>query len=161
MYGILTLHEVYICIRVMRVGAHTAGVFESLEKLFIPLLPIFRYYFCVFTAVFLCVCVSLSWCWCWCWCRCTKPSSENVYMIRCCIIHPCMPPRSLARSLARFLFCLFFLWQIRRVTVLFVNLGLKEQTLLAAAVYDEAMKEMHEVTRWCDMNCSEKRPSFV
>lgn len=36
--------------------------------------------------------------------------------------------------------------QIRRVTVLFVNLGLKEQTLLAAAVYDEAMKEMHQVT---------------
>lgn len=35
--------------------------------------------------------------------------------------------------------------QIRRVTVLFVNLGLKEQTLLAAAVYDEAMEEMHKV----------------
>ncbi|CAN0212527.1 unnamed protein product [Ectocarpus sp. 4 AP-2014] len=35
--------------------------------------------------------------------------------------------------------------EIRRVTVLFVNLGLKEQTLLAAAVYDEAMKEMHQV----------------
>ena len=35
--------------------------------------------------------------------------------------------------------------QIRRVTVLFVNLGLKEQTLLAAAVYDEAMEEMHRV----------------
>lgn len=35
--------------------------------------------------------------------------------------------------------------QIRRVTVLFVNLGLKEQTLLAAAVYDEAMREMHQV----------------
>lgn len=29
--------------------------------------------------------------------------------------------------------------------MLFVNLGLKEQTLLAAAVYDEAMKEMHRV----------------
>lgn len=29
--------------------------------------------------------------------------------------------------------------------MLFVNLGLKEQTLLAAAVYDEAMKEMHQV----------------
>ncbi|CAM9584200.1 unnamed protein product, partial [Laminaria digitata] len=35
--------------------------------------------------------------------------------------------------------------EIRRVTVLFVNLGLKEQTLLAAAVYDEAMEEMHRV----------------
>ncbi|CAM9700607.1 unnamed protein product, partial [Sphacelaria rigidula] len=35
--------------------------------------------------------------------------------------------------------------EIRRVTVLFVNLGLKEKTLLAAAVYDEAMKEMHKV----------------
>lgn len=31
------------------------------------------------------------------------------------------------------------------MTVLFVNLGLKEKTLLAAAVYDEAMKEMHKV----------------
>ena len=40
-----------------------------------------------------------------------------------------------------------FSWQIRRVTVLFVNLGLKEQTLLAAAVYDEAMEEMHRVSR--------------
>lgn len=39
----------------------------------------------------------------------------------------------------------FFSRQIRRVTVLFVNLGLNEQTLLAAAVYDEAMKEMHQV----------------
>eukprot|EP00752_Nemacystus_decipiens_P003083 g2855.t2 len=35
--------------------------------------------------------------------------------------------------------------EIRRVTVLFVNLGLNDQTLLAAAVYDEAMKEMHQV----------------
>ena len=31
--------------------------------------------------------------------------------------------------------------------MLFVNLGLKEQTLLAAAVYDEAMREMHKVSR--------------
>lgn len=29
--------------------------------------------------------------------------------------------------------------------MLFVNLGLNDQTLLAAAVYDEAMKEMHQV----------------
>ena len=41
---------------------------------------------------------------------------------------------------------MFVFGQIRRVTVLFVNLGLKEQTLLAAAVYDEAMKEMHRVS---------------
>lgn len=31
--------------------------------------------------------------------------------------------------------------------MLFVNLGLKEQTLLAAAVYDEAMEEMHKVSQ--------------
>lgn len=48
------------------------------------------------------------------------------------------------------LFVFFFVtaivcMQIRRVTVLFVNLGLKDQTLLAAAVYDEAMEEMHKV----------------
>eukprot|EP00903_Cladosiphon_okamuranus_P016576 g15291.t1 len=35
--------------------------------------------------------------------------------------------------------------EIRRVTVLFVNLGVNDRTLLAAAVYDEAMKEMHRV----------------
>lgn len=35
--------------------------------------------------------------------------------------------------------------ELRRCTVLFVNLGLKEQHLLAAAVYDEAMVQVHEV----------------
>eukprot|EP00602_Paraphysomonas_sp_CaronLab_P010748 CAMPEP_0185039174 /NCGR_PEP_ID=MMETSP1103-20130426/35751_1 /TAXON_ID=36769 /ORGANISM="Paraphysomonas bandaiensis, Strain Caron Lab Isolate" /LENGTH=2231 /DNA_ID=CAMNT_0027577957 /DNA_START=219 /DNA_END=6917 /DNA_ORIENTATION=+ len=35
--------------------------------------------------------------------------------------------------------------ELRRCCVLFVNLGLKEQHLLAAAVYDEAMVQVHEV----------------
>ncbi|CAM9218617.1 unnamed protein product [Chrysoparadoxa australica] len=35
--------------------------------------------------------------------------------------------------------------EIRRISVLFVNLGLKDQHLLAAASYDEAMNEVHSV----------------
>ena len=35
--------------------------------------------------------------------------------------------------------------ELRRCTVMFANLGLKEQHLLAAAVYDEAMMQVHEV----------------
>lgn len=63
-------------------------------------------------------------------------------------------PRTLsfARSLAR---------QIRRVTVLFVNLGLNDQTLLAAAVYDEAMKEMHQVSEEPPPGRSELVSSFL
>lgn len=35
--------------------------------------------------------------------------------------------------------------EVRRCTVLFVNLGLREQHILAASVYDEAMVQVHEV----------------
>ena len=35
--------------------------------------------------------------------------------------------------------------ELRKVCVMFVNLGIKEQQLLAAARYDEAMKDVHEV----------------
>ncbi len=34
---------------------------------------------------------------------------------------------------------------LRNVTVLFVNLGLKDHDLLAAAAYDDAMKRAHDV----------------
>ncbi len=34
---------------------------------------------------------------------------------------------------------------LRNVTVLFVNLGLREHDLLAAAAYDDAMKRCHDV----------------
>jgi hypothetical protein len=42
--------------------------------------------------------------------------------------------------------------ELRKVCVLFVNLGIKEQQLLAAARYDEAMKDVHEVL--CDVQRS-------
>lgn len=35
--------------------------------------------------------------------------------------------------------------ELRKVCVMFVNLGIKEQQLLAAARYEEAMKDVHEV----------------
>jgi class 3 adenylate cyclase len=35
--------------------------------------------------------------------------------------------------------------EIRQCSVMFVNLGLKESHMLAAAVYDEAMRQVHEV----------------
>ncbi len=34
---------------------------------------------------------------------------------------------------------------LRNVTVLFVNLGLREHDLLAAAAYDDAMRRCHDV----------------
>jgi class 3 adenylate cyclase len=37
--------------------------------------------------------------------------------------------------------------ELRRCTVMFVNLGMKEQHLLASAVYDEALTQVHEVLR--------------
>lgn len=77
---------------------------------------------------------------------------QHVYRITCvsidvCSVCVCTDLASDAYHVYRCVFVFFFSWQIRRVTVLFVNLGLKEQTLLAAAVYDEAMEEMHRVSR--------------
>jgi class 3 adenylate cyclase len=37
--------------------------------------------------------------------------------------------------------------ELRRCTVMFVNLGMKEQHLLASAMYDEALTQVHEVLR--------------